>query len=310
MGSGTATWSGAGVNDLSIVAESANLNLIANSGRVFITPDLTINAAGSDVGLTVNGSNSAPTIGVGAGNTGGCGLYNASTAIPTLVMNSTGSDYGLIQNTSSQIWSLAAGTSNIALGTAVLSWGPAAVYFPGIGTTATAVNATLINGSTPANQLLRNTSSLRYKTNVNSIQAADINAVLQMRPVTYTSLCAADNPATVHLGFIAEEMALIDPRLVTYTASTWNSDGTPVTNSSAVPDSVAYPQLTALLVGAVQSLAQRCAALEAKTLSLASPPTAQPPLSLTGPYGLTGTNVVSTPSVVTVLPPATQGETV
>ena len=38
------------------------------------------------------------------------------------------------------------------------------VYFPGIGTTASAANAVVNNGSSPANELLRSTSSLKYKT--------------------------------------------------------------------------------------------------------------------------------------------------
>ena len=300
MGSGTATFSSAGVNDLSVVATNANLNLIANSGRVFITPDLTITAAGSDVALTVNGSNSSPAISVDSGNTGGCALYCAGLLIPALVMDSTGADFGMIQNSATQIWSLAAGTSNIANGTPVLSWGPAAVYCPGVGTTASAANAFLNSASSPVNQLLRSTSSLRYKTNVQSIKSTDINAVLQMRPVTYTSLAPADNPATAYLGFIAEEMALIDPRLVQYTPSQ-TQNGAPVANAPLVPDSVMYDRVVTLLVGAVQTLAQRVAQLEATAASMAVvPPTAT--LSLAGTYNLTGTNVVATPSVVTVLP--------
>jgi hypothetical protein len=279
----------------------ADVLVIEGNGAVEITAPVTISAPGSDVALTISGSNLAPSISVGSGNTGGCGLYNASTAIPSVVMNSSGSDYGMIQSTASQIWSLAAGTSNIANGTAVISWGPAAAYFPGVGTTASAANAFLNSASSPVNQLLRSTSSLRYKTNVQSIQPTDINAVLQMRPVTYTSLAPADNPATVYLGFIAEEMALIDPRLVQYTSSQ-TQNGVPVANAPLVPDSVMYDRVVTLLVGAVQTLAQRVAQIEATAASMVVvPPTAT--LSLAGTYSLTGTNVVATPSVVTVLPP-------
>ena len=88
------------------------------------------------------------------------------------------------------------------------------VYFPGVGTTASAANAYLNNGSTPANQLLRSTSSLRYKTDVETLDHAKADAVLNLRPVWYRSKAEADRKDWSWYGLIAEEVAQVEPRLV------------------------------------------------------------------------------------------------
>lgn len=177
-------------------------------------------------------------------------------------------------------------------------------FVPQVSTTASAANAFLNSASTPVNQLLRSTSSLRYKTNVQAIQAADIDALLQMRPISYTSLCPDDDPKVQHLGFIAEEMDLIDKRLVHYTNSV---HGDPT--SAPVPEAVSYERVTVLLVGAIQTLVQRVHALEqqiaampAPAVGVAAPAAPAAPLTLSGGMNLTGTNVVATPSVVTGVP--------
>ena len=88
------------------------------------------------------------------------------------------------------------------------------VYFPSVGTTASAANAYLNNGSTPANQLLRSTSSLRYKTDVETLDHAKADAVLNLRPVWYRSKAEADRKDWSWYGLIAEEVAQVEPRLV------------------------------------------------------------------------------------------------
>jgi hypothetical protein len=274
-------------------------------------------------------SENSAAFGASYGNISGIGLNNASSSMQTsidfakagVLMGRLRSDFVGNMN------HIATGTGahNVFVGgdSGVGSIGfqvssSRAITFPGIGTTASAANAFL--DSAANNNLLRSTSSIRYKTNVNSLQEADINAVLQMRPVTYTSLCSGDDPTKIHLGFIAEEIAAIDPRLVFYT---WNQyqaqdDGLPQPSATAqlVPDGVQYDRLVTLLVGAVQTLAQRVTALEQQTTasvempstaSIAStasmPSTPSPQLSVTGDYGLTGTDVYAGPvTPITVLP--------
>jgi hypothetical protein len=76
-------------------------------------------------------------------------------------------------------------------------------------TTATAANVN-VDGS---GGMRRSTSSIKYKTNIETIEDQYADAILNCRPVWYQSTCDADKPEWGHWGFIAEEVAEIDPRL-------------------------------------------------------------------------------------------------
>jgi hypothetical protein len=119
------------------------------------------------------------------------------------------------------------------------------VYFPGVGTTASAANAVLNNGSSPANELLRSTSSVRYKTDIVDLGSDWKGIVCALRPITYRSKAPADNPALRFFGLIAEEVSAVDPRLVHYIR---DADG------KEIPEAVQYERLTVLLLKAVQEL--------------------------------------------------------
>jgi len=88
------------------------------------------------------------------------------------------------------------------------------VTFPSITTTASAANAFIDSGSTPANSLLRSTSSLRYKRDLEPLHEDIARASLAMWPKFYRSKAAADDPAHSFYGHIAEEWAEFDPRFV------------------------------------------------------------------------------------------------
>jgi hypothetical protein len=71
--------------------------------------------------------------------------------------------------------------------------------------------------------LLRYTSSLKYKTDVETIEDSRADAILNCRPVWYRSKCAndiktkgAEKSDWGWYGFIAEELAEIEPRLVNW----------------------------------------------------------------------------------------------
>lgn len=98
---------------------------------------------------------------------------------------------------------LKADTSGVTLGgaTTILT----------MGTTASAAN---VNHASDGDVLLRSTSSRRYKTDIQDVEAQYADAILNLRPVWYRSLAGADNPTWGWWGFIAEEVAEIDPRLV------------------------------------------------------------------------------------------------
>ncbi|MFC5353564.1 hypothetical protein [Azospirillum himalayense] len=93
-----------------------------------------------------------------------------------------------------------------------------AVRVPSVGTTASAGNAYLDNAA--SNNLLRSTSSMRYKTDAEPI---DIEIVREIGPklldamIWYRSLAPADRPGWSWYGMGAEMVAAIDPRLVHWT---------------------------------------------------------------------------------------------
>lgn len=130
--------------------------------------------------------------------------------------------------------------------TAVFNGG-GAIQFPNISTTASAANLYVDNGA--SNNLLRSTSSSRYKHDVVDISPADVAAALQLRPIQYRSLAQADDPDRQHLGLIAEEVAAVDKRLVAFDAA-------------GRPDGVQYERVGVLLLGLLQQHEKRIAKLE------------------------------------------------
>lgn len=76
--------------------------------------------------------------------------------------------------------------------------------------------ASAANMFVAANGLLsRSTSSLKYKTSIEDVDAALMQRVIdEARPIWYRSTCAADNPGHSWWGLGAEELGEIDPRFV------------------------------------------------------------------------------------------------
>lgn len=104
---------------------------------------------------------------------------------------------------------------------------------PGSGTT-------MVWGS--GGQICIATSAARFKREVQALAREHIRAtVARLRPVSYKSTCEADDPTRTHYGLIAEEVAEVDPNLVTY-----DDDGS--------PRGVAYDRIAMLLLPLVQEL--------------------------------------------------------
>lgn len=114
------------------------------------------------------------------------------------------------------------------------------MYFPSILTTTSAANA--VFDQTHNNEVLRSTSSGRFKTQVCSLTLAGVReAVRRLRAVSYKSKCPADDPRRTHYGLIAEEVAEVDPNLVT-----WDREGR--------PDGVQYERIVMLMLPLMQEL--------------------------------------------------------
>ena len=115
--------------------------------------------------------------------------------------------------------------------------------------------------------LYRSTSSLKYKTNVEDLKINTTDLLSKMRPVWYRSTGDADRKDWSWYGFIAEELAEIEPRLVHFgygkdsyeEVETKDEKGDikieTKLKSNAVkdePDGVQYERITVLLVAEMQ----------------------------------------------------------
>jgi hypothetical protein len=141
-------------------------------------------------------------------------------------------------------------------------------HFPSAPTTASAANAFIDNSSAGyANQLLRSTSSAKYKTDVEDLQTDFSKKIYDLRTVWYRSAADADRKDWSWYGLIAEEVAAIEPRLVHWTyaddqyeyvsADIEGSDQQRrALKSDAVktPDGIQYDRIGVLLLKEMQSL--------------------------------------------------------
>ena len=122
-------------------------------------------------------------------------------------------------------------------------------------TTATAANVNV----DATGFLRRSTSSIKYKTNVETIQDQYADAILGCRPVWYQSTCEADKPDWGHWGFIAEEVAAIDPRLCFFKEE---EDGT------LEPEGVQYDRFVPHLLNLIKRQGEAIADLQAEVAAL------------------------------------------
>jgi len=88
------------------------------------------------------------------------------------------------------------------------------VFIPSVWSTVAAASGNVAVDS--SGQLYRESSSIRYKTNVETMEDTYADEILNLRPVFYRGTCELDNPLHGHWGFIAEEVSEIDPRLTVY----------------------------------------------------------------------------------------------
>ena len=120
--------------------------------------------------------------------------------------------------------------------------------------------------------LMRSTSSAKYKTSIETLEDSYADALLNCRPVWYRSLCSQDNPAHGFWGFIAEEVAEIDPRLVSFktTEVTYDEETGEALNTPCdpVPESVQYDRFVPHLVNLIKRQKDQIASLEARLTAL------------------------------------------
>ena len=119
---------------------------------------------------------------------------------------------------------------------------------------------------------LRAISSGKYKTDVEDVQDSYVDSLLQIRPVYYRSILENDNPKHSHWGFIAEEVAEIDPRLVHYKTVdvSYGDNGELVETEleTPEPEGVQYDRFAPLMLKLIQKQQATITALEARITQL------------------------------------------
>ena len=122
-------------------------------------------------------------------------------------------------------------------------------------TTGSSANVSMPNNT---GEFFRSTSSRKYKDNIITLTDAQADKILDCRPVSYTSTCAADDNSKIFYGMIAEEVHDIDTSLVLYD----NESETPE------PEGVQYDRFVPALVNLVKRQKAQIATLEAKVAAL------------------------------------------
>ena len=113
---------------------------------------------------------------------------------------------------------------------------------------------------------LRSVSARKYKADIEDVEASYAEALYGLRPVYYRSTLDADNSDHSHWGFIAEEVAAIDPRLVHYATHevTYDDDGAAVETELDTPvaEGVQYERFVPLLLKLITDQKDRIEDLE------------------------------------------------
>ena len=219
-----------------------------NTRPILIRNDSNSNSTGNFVVGVANGNN-YPTI------VGSTGQINANGGIKTESIGADGNSTNIQINEVVTVGGTNSATAFRVSGDGQTNLGDS-VYK---NTASNAANMNIAsNGS-----LRRESSSLRYKRNVETVEDsyAD-NFIDNARPIYYEADPTSENvtidPGTegyTYWGFIAEEMAVIDPRLVAY-------------DREDRPDGVQYSRITVLLTNVIKRQKKQIADLTARIEAL------------------------------------------
>jgi hypothetical protein len=117
----------------------------------------------------------------------------------------------------------------------------------------------------------RSTSSAKYKTDVEDIDTSAADVVFALRPVWFRSTSPHDPEGWSYYGLIAEEVAEVDPRLVSFGAGEdcgCDFDADHVAECLTEPEGVYYDRLVPHLISVVQRQQEQIDALTARIEAL------------------------------------------
>ncbi len=108
-------------------------------------------------------------------------------------------------------------------------------------------------------EFFASTSSRKFKTNITTLTDALADKILECRPVSFNSLCSADNKTKTFYGLIAEEVHEVDTSLVAYDDE--NAE-------TPEPTSVQYDRFVPHLINLVKRQKAQIETLETKVATL------------------------------------------
>lgn len=216
-GLGASTFNGASVtSNVGIVAQTSRQNPVATTSSVII--------------------------GATSGSTAQAWFIDSATAVDNRMwdINTNGTTFGMRAvndaNNSASTW-VQVTRSGVTISDITLATGGTA-HLTGIGTTASAANMFIDNAS--GNNILRSTSSRRYKTDISTLADAT-DVVMKLRPVRFHSKATADSHTAWFYGLVAEEVATVEPSLI-------------VRDPQGRPDGVQYDRVQVFMLPMVQSM--------------------------------------------------------
>jgi Chaperone of endosialidase len=253
FGLGSLSHNTSGINNTAVGFATASGNITGGGNTAVGEAALLSSTTGSaNVAIgqfAMSGGNGSmnTACGYGALSSNG-GTYNVGVGYYALLQNQNGTNNTAIGDSAGAITAssynnttcLGSGAQPTASNQVVL--GNAAVtslYCQGAYAATTAASANMVVTST--GQIMRSTSSARYKTDIHDL---DINTdkLYDLRPVSYISRIDG-NP---YFGLVAEDVAKVIPEMAEYARS---KDVIPGSKSDElIPDAVKYPMLSVLLL--------------------------------------------------------------
>lgn len=224
-------------NDISIASKNDNSNIIlgCNSHAISYLSSSDNIFIGNDVSMTIMGGVSNIFI----GSNSGYNLFDSPEYIMCIgaVNTELGIDSPIIVgDMKNKNLFLNANTVNVM----------GDIYTPNIKTSG---GGTAI-GIDKNNNIVKFTSSLKYKKDITPINNSDSEKIYEIDAITYKPISETDN--STYYGFIAEDVAKVDDKLVGYT----------VIGNEKVVDSVMYDRFVVLLLNEVKKHERKITELE------------------------------------------------
>lgn len=245
---------------LNLSNPASAVNYIAMSGSATTVP-ISLNAAGTDTDIAWQiSSKGAGSLLFYTGNFGRAALLiqDAASSVNymTLVPGATGTAPTLSVSNGSD--------SNINFLTVAKGTGVLVNAGSNTNTTASATNLNIDTSGL----IKKNSSSARYKTDIENMDIDDAQKILELRPIWYRSKCEGDNKSWSYNGLLAEEVAELNPRWALWDYlpddRLYSENGIMTIKKGAnlVPDGIALPGIVVGLIALIQQQEKRINALE------------------------------------------------